>query len=247
MIYYQLGKNVDPKVVGVSHGAGQLKVSNTFNELNKWHYEIFHQKPQESWKNWAKYELYAPKTLVGLILEEGAKLTDFIDDGLRGFFVNDRLKAILEEAHLPNHKFLPTIFTKEKTGQPVEGYWHFVYDMETGENTVNFSQSEYNLKYHKQKFGEDFTVSINTYQDYMNVFYQTGRAIATSLLVFNSSFDQELDIFGTQFLSTQKAYISERLFKRWQEANITGYIARLPAESRLRAERLGLNHCELVF
>jgi hypothetical protein len=166
---------------------------------------------------------------------------------MRGFYVNEKLKGILEDSHLPNHNFIPTVFTDEKTGQPIEGYYRFVYDMETGEHTVDFSKCQYDLTYLRRKMGENFTLNIKTYEDYLNVFYETGSAVDVSKIVFNKNFDRELDIFGTQFLTMKSAYISERLLKKMEEGNITGYDAISPERAKRRAENLGDVYCELVF
>lgn len=247
MIYYILKKEIEPKIVGVTHGAGQLKGSTNFEVINSWMFNLS-DKAKKNANIWAKHELFAPKAEIGIILEKKAKKTDYIgDNNMRGFYINEKLKKILEDSHLPNHNFIPTIFTDEKTGQPIEGYYRFVYDMDTGENTVNFVQSEFDLKYHKQKLGNDFDVNIKSYGDYLKVFYDTGSAVDVSKLVFNKNFDKNLDIFGTQFLTMKSAYISDRLLKKMEEANITGYDAISPERAKRRAENLGDGYCELVF
>jgi hypothetical protein len=63
--------------------------------------------------------------------------------------------------------------------------------------------------------------------------YETGTAAMATKLVFNSKFDRELDIFGTQFLSLRN-YISQRLLKQFEKHGITGYHVREPK-------------CDLIF
>jgi hypothetical protein len=246
MTYYQLTDSVEPKIVGVTDGAGQTIYNNEFIKKNKWYDDLFFgDEIKEKLWSWARITKFA-KPLIEIPMEKKSKHTDYIGFSIRGFAVNNKLREILESSHLPkNHKFLETTFVQKD--KIVDGYWWFVYDMETGEQTVDFAKCEYDLRYHKRKLGENFTVNIQTYQDYMNVFYETGSAVGVSKLVFNQNFDQELDLFGMQFLSS-KNYISEPLLKKMEAAKITGYEAISPEKAKRRAELFGdNNYTELIF
>ncbi|PLK45786.1 imm11 family protein [Emticicia sp. TH156] len=248
MIYYILKNNTEPKIVGVNDGAGQAHIQvGDFLERNVWYKSIFHETKlagKDWWKPWANITQYA-QPLYGVFMENKSKHTDYIGFLYRGFVVNNKLRDILESVNLPkNHRFLETTFLQK--GKIVDGYWWFVYDMDTGEQTVDFAKSEYDLRYHKRKLGEDFSINIRTYQDYMNAFYETGSAIGVSKLVFNQNFDQELDIFGMQFLGSNN-YISDRLLKKMETAKITGYEAISPERAKRRAEFLDDTYCELIF
>ena len=249
MSYFIIERDSEPKAVGVTDGAGQFGIDKTFLNKNEWFHSIFYDTDlagKDWWKPWAEITKYA-QPLHEVFMEKKAKHTDYMLTGrfMRGHIVNDKLREILERSNLPqNHKFLETTFVQKD--KIVDGYWWFVYDMETGEQTVDFSKTEYDLRYHKRKLGEDFSVNIQTYQDYMNVFYETGSAVGVSKLVFNQNFDQELDIFGMQFLGS-KNYISDRLLKKMEFAKITGYEAISQERAKRRAEFLGDGYCELVF
>lgn len=246
MVYYIIKNISDPKIVGVTDGAGQAHIQvGDFLERNQWYESVFYKnRGTQDWKIRAEITKYA-QPLYEVFMEKKAKHTDYIGFLHRGFIVNDRLREILESSNLPqNHKFLETTFLQKD--KIVDGYWWFVYDMETGENTVDFSKCEYDLHYHKRNFGEDFRVNIQTYQDYMNVFYETGSAVGVSKLVFNQNFDQKLDVFGMQFLGSNN-YVSERLLKKMELAKITGYEAISPEKAKRRAEFLGDSYCELIF
>ena len=247
MRYYILKTDVDPIVVGVTHGAGQFTGSKNYSELNVWTNEVMLQS-KNNYRVWAEHILYAPKPHYGLLLEKKAKKTDYIgDNNMRGFYVNEKLKSILESCHLPNHRFIPTTIIEEKTGNENNEYYRFVYDMETGEHTVNFAKCEYDLKRHKQNFGSDFEIAINNYEDYMQVFYDTGSAVKVSKLVLNKKFDNELDLFGCQFLTLETSYISERLKQKIEAANITGCKILAVDSGRMLAELLGEKVVEIVF
>ena len=251
MKYYILSQEVESKEVGVKDGIGQLKFDAKIKEkFNQWNYDIFIRLPKEdkknAWKLKLKHETYALKPLEGLVFRKGAKKTDYIGEGLLGFYVNEKLKTILESSHLPNHRFIKTPFIEEKTGNIINEYWRFVYDLDTGENTVDFKKSEFAFPHHKWNYGEDFFREINSYEDYMNLFYETGTAPSVSKLVFNINFDKELDFIRTIFLSSSM-YISERLLTKMQEAGITGYTVMTLEKDKMRSEVLGDVHTELVF
>jgi hypothetical protein len=246
MTYHIIKYNSEPKVVGVTDGAGQAHIQvGDFLERNPWYKSLFWgDAGRDSWKIRAEITKYA-QPLQGVFMEKKAKHTDYIGFLYRGFVVNDRLREVLESSHLPkNHRFLETTFIQKN--KIIDGYWWFVYDMETGEHTVDFSQCEYDLRYHKRNFGEDFKVNIQTYQDYLNVFYETGSALCVSKLVFNENFDNELDLFGMQFLGSNN-YVSERLLKKMEVAKIAGYEAISPERAKRRAEVLGDSCTELIF
>ncbi len=250
MKYYILSKEVEPKVVGVKDGCGQLNLDDRLDKLyNDWDYNIFIKLPKENkdwWKVWSKHELYAPKPLEGLIFRKGAKKTDYIGEGLRGFYVNEKLKTILESVHLPNHRFIKTPFIDEKTGEIIDEYWRFVYDLDSGEHTVDFKKSEFDFRNYHIDYGENFSRDISSYNDYLNVYRDTGRGLRARKLVFNENFDKELDFLTFTFL-TPSLYISERLLTKMQEAGITGYSVMTLEKDKMRSEILGDIHTELIF
>lgn len=152
MNYYRLTESIEPKIVGVKHGAGQTIYNNEFIHNNKWYDDLFFgDESKDKWRSWARITQFA-KPLIKIPMEKQSKHTDYIGFSIRGFAVNNKLREILESSHLPkNHKFLETTFIQKD--KIVDGYWWFVYDMETGENTVDFSKCEYDLRYHKRNFG----------------------------------------------------------------------------------------------
>lgn len=223
-----MGGNSEPKIVGVRHGAGQAFFDEEFYNLHPHFRSIFYpdtDNDKDWWKKWVKYKSYG-NSLSKIKMYKSAKHTDYINSGvLRGMFINTRFKEILQTCHLPNHEFFEITFLQGE--KLIDGYWWFCFDYETGENSVDFSKCQYNLRDHKRVLGEDFTADIQTYEDYLDVFYETSRAVKITELVFNSNFDYKLDIFGTQFLTNQ-TYISTKLNRKLQQQNITGYIANYP-------------------
>jgi hypothetical protein len=222
--YFELTRESEPSVVGVRHGAGQAFLNEEFINRHPHFKEVFYRNDswtQDWWKRWATWREYG-ESLAEIPMEKLAKYTDFISTPrlMRGFFLNERLRRVLEEAHLPSHQYFPITF--KQGSKIIEGYWWFCFDMETGKYTVDFDKSEFAVEQHQQKYGKLY--QINSYEDYLNAFYETGSAIKATTLVLNSNFDQELDIWGTQFL-TSANYISKRLLDQWKKDGIKGFRA----------------------
>src|SRR5687767_6854132 len=147
MIYYELAKDFEPKVVGVTDGAGQFHRDEEFDAAHPWFDDIFLYKAKQTkewWKYWARMPDHGA-ALIGLTMEKKSKHTDLVDSAgfFHGFIVSSRLRGILEQAHLPRHKFFQVTF--KQSGKIIEGYWWFVFDMDTGEHTVDFEKSEFDV------------------------------------------------------------------------------------------------------
>ncbi|WP_026998132.1 hypothetical protein [Flectobacillus major] len=218
--------SIDPSIVGVKGGMGNSYLSDDFFKKNVGYSSIFLRRESKWWNTWSNWQLYG-SDLVEVDLEKRGRLTDFIKPGklLRGFFVNNKLRNILEKSILPNHHFFEVTFNQ--SGKIIDGYWWFCFDYETGEQNIDFSKCEYDLSFHLRNINKDFNPIINTYSDYINIVSETDAAIKTTKLVFNSNFNSDIDIFGTQFL-TNDIYISEKLYHNLREQNVTGYRVEYP-------------------
>lgn len=168
-----------------------------------------------------------------------AKLTDFLSVTglLRGFIISDKVKNILERHSLPNCKFYNVV-----VHQPVKGtkyiikfnYWWFYFNLETGINNVDFDKSEFDYEQHIFFSGQSIQLNkISSFQDYEKIAFDSGLSLKASKLVFKSSFDKELDIWGIRFLSL-KNYMSSRILKQFNIEKITGYEHKKP-------------NCKLIF
>ncbi len=171
--------------------------------------------------------------LDGCILEKHAKITDFISIAglLRGFAISDRVRKILEEYRLPNYKFYPITFHQpnkvDKSIQVIEGYWWFYFELEFGKN-VDFKKSKFDYEEHRKSVRLDISVNkLNSLEEYESVIHTTGRAVVASTLVLKPSFDKNLDVWGTRFL-TLESYFSSRLVQRFKKEKITGYDLKEP-------------------
>lgn len=231
--YFEIHESIDPKIVGVRDGLGQVGIDMDFRVNNQWYVELFggQDASEDRWRKWMKMPDYG-NVLQKLTLYKNAKLTDFIDiaGSLRGYIVSDKLKNVLENLNIPRNKYFEASFIRNK--EIISGYWWLLYDLDDGEETVDFSKSEFNFAWHEQQYGKGFRV--NTYQEYINLLYETGRAAQAIKLVFNKNFNQSLDMWGTQFLSMRKGYVSQRLLDTFRRQGITGYEKITP-------------RCQLVF
>lgn len=172
-----------------------------------------------------------------LELDPAAKLTDFIHvGGLLGYVVNERVRTLLKDFHLPPHTFYPVICRqfnrKTKETREIHEYSWFYFNLEIGEKNVDFAESVFDDYQHKNRYPDrDFSVA--SYQQYESHIARTPPAMKARKLVFNPSFDKELDFWGTRFLSTAN-YISQRLHDAFVRAGVSGYVVYPP-------------RCELIF
>lgn len=168
-----------------------------------------------------------------------AKLTDFLSVTglLRGFVVSDNVKNILEKHNLPNCEFYNVVVhqpVKETKSIMKYNYWWFYFNLETGIKNVDFDKSEFDYKQHSFFLGQSIQLTkVRSFQDYEKITFDSGLSLKANKLVLKSSFDKELDVWGTRFLSL-KNYISSRILKEFASKKITGYETKKPI-------------CELIF
>ncbi len=223
---YKLFYNeTEPSIVGVKDGLGQGFLDDDFYSTNPKFKDIFIKNEKWSidwWKRWQLWKEYG-QDLQRIKLEKLAKLTDIISVSrlLVGIIVNERVQNILKEFNLPSHYYFNV--TLIKNGKLIEGYKWLCFDLDTGENTVNFTKSDYFFdKYMDKEFEYIKNTQIHSYEDYMSIFYKTGKALTVTNMTLNKNFNSDLDLWGTQFL-TMETYISERLIKAFEKHNITGF------------------------
>jgi len=231
MAYMPLSWSIDPKIVGVRDGLGPCFLNADFYERHPWYRNLFIRN--DSWtEDWWQPQATMPDyggPLLRIPMERLARHTDFIDFGnfRRGYLVNDKLRRILEKALLPRHRYFPATFMHGK--QEVTGYWWLCYDLEVGRDHVEFARSEFDsFDSNPLSLTPKPPLFFAGYADYMQAFREKGRAAIATKLHFKPSFNGELDLWGVQFLSTQKGYISDRLLAEFKRHGITGYGLRKP-------------------
>ncbi|MDI9865294.1 hypothetical protein QM480_13220 [Flectobacillus sp. DC10W] len=172
--------------------------------------------------------------LDGIILDKNVRVTDFIGIGalLKGVCISDRVKKILEEYNLPNHRFYPVTFHQpskiEKKIEVIEGYWLLHFELEFGKN-VDFEKSEFvNDILLLGKSDPSLIIRVNSLEEYKAVRLSTKKGLVATKLVLKSSFDTSLDVWATRFLTVGGSYFSSRLIKRLKKEKITGFEALEP-------------------
>jgi hypothetical protein len=227
MAYFRLTWSIDPKIVGVKEGVGPCYLDENFYQRHAWYAQLFlPQAPPLPTDSWWRPRASMPANggpLIHIPMEKKARHTDFIDFAgfQHGCLVNDRLRDLLEHAQLPVHCYFPASF--RQVDREITGYWWLCYELETGAH-IDFTRSEFALARHEQIHKKAF--SIDSYADYLQVIRETGEAVPATKLYLTSDFNQDLDIWGTQFLSTVKGYISSKLLREFTQQRITGYTAK---------------------
>ncbi len=108
---------------------------------------------------------FEPEIIVQL--EKKAKLTDIVSHLnflCRGLFINEKVKNILEQFNLPDHKFYPGSLIYQD--QKLSYFWfHLVKKDLQG---INFSESEFRTGFSPNDL-DDEILDINSYDDYIKV------------------------------------------------------------------------------
>lgn len=164
-------------------------------------------------------------------LKYHAKVTDVLTSlscGNFNFLVSERFKQLLEEANLAGHIFFKaSVMQKEKelryymltllTDEKVLGYIDYAKS--------KFRETEYGFKY----VGP---ITINSYKHFRELFEAAANTIfdvTSEKLIMAEDFDRSLDMFTFKTFD-RKVYISEKLKRKIEEANITGVEISGPVE-----------------
>ncbi|PLK45789.1 imm11 family protein [Emticicia sp. TH156] len=243
----------EPKVTGIRTGTGQAWFDDTFWAKNK-------QIKDFMWPNDRKDNRFRTGIqpdfsldLRGLPMHKNAKHTDliYLSSLLHGFIVSSKFRELLEQFKLPPHNFYQVSFNqpdkKSKEINEVSEYWYFYFQKETGEQTIDFANSEFDRSFHTKYLNlKEDELRVSTYEEYMNIFYNTGTALAATKLFLNESFNKELDLWRFSLLSS-KCYSSEKLIKSIEEKKITGVRAITRERAKKTAQMIGESSCELFF
>jgi hypothetical protein len=222
MKYYVINYDRDPRITGIRSGASPSRiVANLFND-----------------KLWLDDFLYGENSgfrrgdfpdkdfkLEGMPLDKPAKHTDFISVAaiLNGFIINEKVRRILDTCILPPHKYYEVTF--DQAGTSVEGYYWLYYNLFDGSKYINYQRSIFDTTEEELILGRKPTIA--NYNDYISLTKQMNRGVGVEKIVFNKTFDSELDLFGMRFWGSRN-YVSDRLKYKLEEHGIVGYELRFP-------------------
>ena len=155
-----------------------------------------------------------------LVDENALRLDDFMEtsDVNRsfGFFVSPRLKDIISEYDLSDHRYYPVNLKFENKLHP---YYFLLISSEN--NGVNYPKSKF-----VDWYDEDKVIPINKYEDLLkeninsenNRKFWSVKEVEENIIVF----DKKLDIYQALTITNSSFYFSERLKERLEKEGITG-------------------------
>lgn len=209
MKYYQITNQVDTEEVGknIYPQTDGLVGKSTFNSNNSFSIFNHHNLPE-------KFE--ASEIIK---LSNSANKTDFISSGIisgHGFIISNRVKLLLNEHHIVNHKFYKIPLT-HKNKELDEYYWFHMYEPQ--QEYINFRKSKFQVRRFSNIIKDNVEFeSVNHYWEQRKK-YKPGE-LFRSKLVFVKRNEFDFLYIG---VGDSKYLISEKLKRRMEEMNITGY------------------------
>lgn len=207
--YYKIENQIDTEEVGlnISSQTDGLVGQNTFNSKNSYSIFSHHNLPDE----------FNPTETIKLA--NSAKQTDFISTGLisgNGFIVSAKLKNILEQFKIVDHKFyeIPIEHRQKK----VEGYyWLHMFNPE--QDYVDFDNSIFQVRKFSKVLKDD--LKFNSIEEYWEERknYKSGQLFRLKELKLK---ENNYDILYVGVGGTMKL-VSEELVNKLIDMKITGY------------------------
>jgi hypothetical protein len=150
-------------------------------------------------------------------LAKKAKLTDVLSASniqARGLLVNEKVKKILEQFNIMNHKFYLGSVTAK--GKKLPYYW--LHIVNTSFDGIDFEKSNFiETGFTGRKIGD---VEINTFEDYDKISREKMLKVEKLILLPNSSI-KDLDLFLFPEIH-YRIIASERLISALQESTVSG-------------------------
>ncbi|SOE21441.1 hypothetical protein SAMN06298216_1909 [Spirosomataceae bacterium TFI 002] len=243
----------EPKVTGIKTGTGQSWFDDDFWSENNQIKKFMWPEDRQDLRFLSGIKPELCLDLIGLPLHKDAKHTDliYVSSLLHGYVFSSKFRELLEQFNLPPHYFYKVTFYQpnKKTSEinEVTGYWYFYFQKETGENTIDFVNSDFDRTFHLKYLNlKDSDLLVSNYEDYLNIYKNGYKTLRAKKLVINKNFDLNLDFWGFRFLSV-KDYISSKLLKAIEEKKITGVRTTSQQRAMQIAKRIGETGCELIF
>jgi hypothetical protein len=243
----------EPKVTGIKTGTGQSWFDENFWSKNIQIKKFMWPEDRLDLRFLSGIKPEFGLDLIGLPMHKASKHTDliYVSSLLHGYVVSSKFRELLEQFKLPNHHFYNVTFYQpnKKTGDinEVSGYWYFYFEKETGENTIDFVNSEFDRSFHTKYLNlKDADLPVGSFEDYQNIYKNGYSSLGAKKLIFNNNFDTNLDFWGFRFL-TVKDYISLKLLKAIENKKITGVRTISMERANQVSQIVGDVFSELVF
>ena len=153
-------------------------------------------------------------------LDRKAKLTDVVSHTnfhCRGLFVNEKVKSILEQFNLPEHKFFEGILIYQDKKIPY--YWfHLVKKDLQG---INFAQSEFRTGFSPNNL-DDEILQINTLEDFNNIIENNPKFVGGAKIILEEEYQKfNLDLIYFPFIHFY-IFISENVANLLIKEKVSG-------------------------
>jgi hypothetical protein len=218
--YFQIRRSSDPKVIGVRDGSSQAKIDRagfqSKEKYDEFYNYFFNRKVNPFWEIFGRIPNFEVD-LECVKLNRKAKLTDFLSyypEIFGGnYLVNNKIIKILNAFNLPNIKLFNVKLVDDdriRTDYKLLFAQVLDYDVIDFKKTIFFKGSSITGKY----FFE-----INDKNEFEKL--KDNSSFQVEKLVLNDNFLGGLDFFLTKVTDPQ-IFVSERLKKALEDANVTG-------------------------
>ena len=215
--YYVVRNSSDPKIVGVRSGGSQATaIRENFSDRSNADALFDFVSKGPSFNSHLGTFPEKDLCLENIVLEKGAKLTDFMSfsplfPGLK-FLVNEKVIEIFSAHQLPPYKLYAASLL---TMQGVNKDYKLFYCPPLKNEIVDFSKTKLSYRF---VIKEEDLFSVEDDKALFKI--KEEKVYKTVTLALNQHFDPSLDLFGTQV--EYSMYISQRLRDALVEAKCSG-------------------------
>ena len=164
-----------------------------------------------------KFADFTPN-LDSFLLAKRAKCTDFVSNiaVYFGFLVSEKVKTILDQYKLPDHRFYKAsvIYKKKKYSN-----YYFLHIISDFSHFIDYSKTQFYI----ENFRIERAVSVSSRAELWHIYKTMGNLddIVLNEYRFHRNFQIEYDMFYASFFD-MKMYVSEKLKNALLQAGITG-------------------------
>jgi len=217
MEYYILSNSTDEKIIGKKYP--QCKgIPSDMGLTSKW----FEQPNSMTKLTNDEFPDFEPELIFEL--EEKAILTDVVSPSnisAKGFLVNEKVKSILSDFTLMEHKYYPAILIFK--GSKLPYYWlHFKENENTFLGGIDFPDSIFKIT--NLAFMKIDDVKILSYDDFWNkkMALPMKHIRAEKIVLESKLYEKKIDLFYISYI-TSCFFVSKNMKMEIEMNNITGF------------------------